>query len=418
MISRCNLRKIVWRSAGLCALSVLIMAVGCGGGSVSSSGATSPGALSGGSTGSGGGAPSSGGSSGGSAGFLYVALDDGYSYYGNIPHTGHASIAGFSVATDGSLQATPGSPYAGPAAALAANPSASALYAASGSTLSVDRINGDGSLTTTASLTAQPLTPSIGIYESLSFDAPAQMLYAVANHGSGDEFFEIYRTSGDGTLTNNGNQQGTVSTFPLFFTLDGKHAYEPFCYHLSSQIFGMNIGADGKPASFDSKAGIPSLDGQYQSCPHALAVSPDGKFVAAPLNSVTTQAAALALWGINSDGTLAAVAGSPYPRTAQASDIAWNAAGRFIAIAAKDGLWVYNFIAGSAPIPVGDAPVATAAIDHVVFNKAGTLLFATSASAQSLYVFSTSASTGTATPAPGSPHSLGLAAYEVVMAER
>lgn len=386
-----------------------------GGASNGGSGTTTSGGSGGAGSTSGGGTPSSTPTA---LGFLYAGLDDAYSYYGNIPHTGHASIAGFSVAADGSLQSTPGSPFAGPAAALASNPSASTLYAASGSTLNVDRINGDGSLSTTSSLTAQPLSPSIGIYESLSFDPSAQLLYAVANHGAGTEFFEIYKTGGDGSLTNSGNQQGTVSTYPLYFTADGKFAYEPFCYHLDSEIFGLRVGSEGQLASFNSNAPIPTLDAQYPSCPHALALSPDNKLVAAPLNSVTTQAAALAVWTSNSDGTLTAVSGSPYPRSAQASDIAWDASGTYIALAAKDGLWIYKFIAGSAPTPVGGAAIVAGPIDHVVFNKAGTLLMASSASSQNLYVFNVNASTGTVTPAPGSPHNLGVAPYELVMAER
>ena len=436
--------------------TLLGLVAGCGGGSVApssnlTSNSSNPGASSGGNSSNGGGASagssstgsnssgsgsgaSSGGGSGNSGGsgsgggtpasmsaFLYVGMDDTYgTYYGaSLRQTGHASIAGFLIAADGSLQATPSSPYAGPAAQLAANGGASAVYAASGSTLNVNRINSDGSLTTTATLTAQPLSPSIGIYESVSFDAPARMLYAVANHGAGDEFFEIYRTGGDGSLTNNGSQQATVSTSPLYFTADGMRAYEPFCYHLDGEIFGQNIGSDGKLTRFDSNARFPSMDGGSSSpCPHALAVSPDTKFVAATINGVTNSSAALGIWSINSDGTLSAVAGSPYSRTAIAEDIAWDPLGRYIAIAAKDGLWIYSFSAGSAPVAVGGTPVITGPIDHLAFNKAGTLLFAVNAAAQGVYVFNFNSSTGTATPAPGSPHQMSLAPYELAVAER
>ena len=414
--------------------SVLLTAnIGCGGGSVSptmssmssnAGGNTgSTGANAGGSSGSTTPGGSSGGGASGSAApsasaFVYVGLDDAYSYYGNIAHTGHASIAGYSIASDGSLQPTPGSPYASPAMALVADGSTSTLYAASGQTLNTEHINADGSLTTTATLSAQPLSPSIGIYEDLSFDSPAHLLYAIANHGAGDEFFEIYRTSGDGSLANNGSQQGPVSTYHLRFTSDGQRAYEPFCYHLDSEIFGWNVGADGKLASFATKASIPTIDGTYPPCPHALAISPDGKFLAGPLNSVTTPAAALAIWTINSDGTLSATTGSPFLRSATASDIAWDSSGRCLAVAAKDGLWIYNFAAGGTPAPVGGGPIVAGAIDHLAFNKAGTLLFATNASAQTLYVFAFNSSTGAATPAPGSPHATSLAPYGLVMVER
>jgi 6-phosphogluconolactonase (cycloisomerase 2 family) len=177
------------------------------------------------------------------------------------------------------------------------------------------------------------------------------------------------------------------------------------------------VGADGKLAPFATKASIPAIDGTYGPCPHALAISPDGKFLAAPLNSVTTAAAALAIWTINSDGTLSTTTGSPFPRTAIAGDIAWDASGRYLAIAAKDGLWIYSF-AGTTPAPVGGGPIIAGPIDHLAFNKAGTLLFATNASAQKLYAFAINSSTGAATPAPGSPHTTSLAPYGLAMAER
>ena len=411
---------------GFVASLLIIAIVGCGGGSVSPTTNSSSSSTSGNAGGSSGSTTPGGSSGGGASGsaapsastFLYVGLDDAYSYYGNIAHTGHASIAGYSVASDGSLQPAPGSPYASPAMALAADGSTSTLYAASGQTLNTERINADGSLTTTATLSAQPLTPSIGIYEDLSFDSPAHLLYAVANHGAGDEFFEIYRTSGDGSLANNGSQQSSVSTFHLTFTSDGKRAYEPYCYHLDSEIFGWSVGADGKLASFATKASMPTLDGTYPPCPHRLAISPDGKFLAAPLNGVTTPAAALAIWTINSDGTLSTTTGSPFPRTAIASDIAWDASGKYLAIAAKDGLWIYSFTADATPAPVGGGPIVADSIDHLGFNKAGTLLFATNASAQRLYAFAFNSSTGAATPAPGSPHTTSLAPYDLAIVER
>jgi hypothetical protein len=40
------------------------------------------------------------------------------------------------------------------------------------------------------------------------------------------------------------------------------------------------------------------------------------------------------------------------------------------------------------------------------------------AAAQMVYVFSFDSNTGIATPAPGSPHKMNLAPYELVVAER
>ncbi|HVH88334.1 MAG TPA: hypothetical protein VM912_16560, partial [Terriglobales bacterium] len=138
----------------------------------------------------------------------------------------------------------------------------------------------------------------------------------------------------------------------------------------------------------------------------------------AQLNGKGGSGAAVAVYSINRDGTLTAQPGSPLLTTAQGTDIAWVPLGRYIAVAAKDGLWIYSSSSGTAPIPVGGAPAVAGPIDHLAFNKAGTLLFATNASAQNLYVFNFNSSTGVATPAPGSPHNMSLAPYELVIAER
>jgi 6-phosphogluconolactonase (cycloisomerase 2 family) len=270
-------------------------------------------------------------------------------------------------------------------------------------------------LTTVSTLNAQPLSPSPGIYSDLSVDGPANILYATAIHGAGTNFEEIYKIGNDGSLSGNGSQSAAVSPGHLYFNAAGTRAYEGFCYHLDGEIIGHNVGADGKLTDFTSKASIPSLDGQYTPCPHALAISPDGKYVAVTLNSVTTSTAALAIYSVNSDGTLTAQAGSPYARSAKASDIAWDPAGNYLAIAAQDGLWIYSFVPGSAPTPVASVPIVTSAIDHVAFNKNGNLLFATSAGTGNLYVFGFA--NGVPTPAPGSPHKLDLAPYEIAVAE-
>jgi len=349
-----------------------------------------------------------------------VGLDDGFSLYGNsVPNTGHASIAGFSILSDGTLQATPGSPYAGPAAALASNGAALTLYAASGPTLDVNRINGDGSLTTTATLNSQPLTPSIGFYEHLAFNAPAQMLYASTAHGAGDNFWEIYNTGGDGSLTANGSKQDNLFMGALSFVSGGQRAYQPYCYHFDGNIFGYNVGANGQLAFFDSKAPIPSIGG-LSSCPFALAVSPDGKYVAAAINPKmdSSTGSTLGIFSVNSDGTLSATTGSPFPRTDVGRDIEWDSSGHFIAVAEKDGLWVYSFTAGTAPVPVGGAPIVTGAIDHLAFNRAGTLLFAISSATENVYAFSCNSGSGTVTPAAGSPHKMDLVPYQLTVAER
>lgn len=441
-----NCEKFVFQILRLCAGIGLIFALGCGGGSMTSTtnsnsqtpatSSTSPGGTSasssspgssnsGSSTGSG---SSAGGSSSGSsssgtnppsqpAGFLYVALNDGYSIWTNVSSFGHGSIAGFTIGADGTLQTTPGSPYAGPAASLASNSAASTLYAASQSTLNVNRINPDGSLITTATFNAQPLTPSIGIYEDLSFNPVSQFLYAVAIHGAGDNFFEIYQTAGDGSLKADGSQQISVSAAHPSFTPDGGRAYEPYCYHLDGRIIGYNSTASGQLAAFNANAAIPNLGTQYPACPIALSISSDGSRVVAQLNAIQgSTAAALAVYTINADGTLNQ--GSLATTTAQGSDVAWDRSGKYIAVAAKDGLWLYNAAPGATPVSIGGAPIAAGPIDHLAFNKAGTLLFASNSSTQSLYVFAFNSTSGTVTPAPGSPHQLNLPPYALALSER
>lgn len=411
--------------------AVLIFAVGCGGGSVAPTPTSADASASSAGNNPSGTSSSSGGSSSGSAtatpaqptGFLYVDLNDGYSLWSNSGSTGHGSIAGFSVAADGTLQGTPGSPYSGAAEFLAVNPSASTLYAASGSTLNVNRMNGDGSLSTTATFNSQPLTPSIGLYADLSFNSVSQFLYAATNHGAGNDFLEIYKSAGDGGLTAAGSQSIGVALAHPSFTPDGSRAYEPFCYHFESEILGYRSTANGQLTEFGTKAQVSNLGTQYQACPSALAISRDGSRLVAQLNAVTGDTAALALYVVNADDTLSSQ-GPPLFTTAPGSDVAWDASGRYVAVAAKDGLWLYSAVPGLDPVSVG-APLslvgtalATGPMDHVAFNKAGTLLFATSASNQTLYVFAFNSTSGIAIAAPGSPHGMNLPPYTLVLSER
>ena len=436
-----NFQKYAFQSLRFFTLPALIFAIGCGSSSMAptltsttqtpAASSASPGTSSG-SVNNGSGSSSTGGSSGtGGAGattpasqptgFLYVALNDGYGIWTNVSNSGHGSIAGFSVAADGSLQTTPGSPYAGPAASLAINAAASSLYSASQSTLDVNHINADGSLATTGTFNAQPLTPSIGIYEDLSFNPVSHFLYAVAIHGAGDNFFEIYKSSADGSLASSGSEQATVSTAHPSFTPDGARAYEPYCYHLDGEILGYTAGENGQLVAFSTGATVPNLGTPYPACPYALSISSDGSRIAAQLNAVNTNAvnstaAALALYTINSDGTLSQQ-GNPVTTTAQGADIAFDPSGRYIAVAAKDGLWIYNAALGSTATAMGGGPIVTGPIDHLAFNKAGTLLFATNASSRILYAFTFNNTSGTVTPAPGSPHTMSLPPYALVVSE-
>jgi hypothetical protein len=452
MLSEIRFERVFQRGNAVCAVVALALAIGCGGGttapsanlSSAPSNAANPGAASGGASNTGGSSsgttstggsstPSGSGGSGTSGGsgptpgggsstgaLLYVGMDDTYgtTYGAILPQTGHAAVAGFSIASDGSLQSTPGSAYSGPAALLAGNPSASTLYAASGSNVNVDRINGDGSLTATATLTAQPLSPSIGIYWDLSLDVAGQLLYALAAHGSGTNFWEIYKSGGDGSLS----AAESIATGPaaahLYFTPDGKRAYSPECYHLDGAIWGYTVGGDDKLTAFDTKAQVSTFGSSFPACPFALSISSDGTRLATQLNPKTGNGAGIGVYNINGDGTLTQQSGSPLTTTAQGSDISWDPFGRHIAVGAKDGLWIYSAATGSAPAPAGGAPIITGPMDHVAFNKTGTLLFAVNASAQNVYVFSFNSTTGLTTPAPGSPHKMNLAPYQLAVVEK
>lgn len=329
-------------------------------------------------------------------------------------------IAAYSIAADGTLTAAPGSPYASPANRLAVAPTGTALYASSGSTLNIDNIQADGHLKTLQTMSPLPLSPSQGIYTSLDFNRSAETIYATEIHGAGDNFFEFLKITGDSSLTSSGSMQAPVGVMPLSFTPDGARAYEPYCYHLDDEILGYTVNADHTLTAFNTKAVIPSSVQQPSNefpCPAALAISPDGKYVAAVLNTqTTTPQGSLALYAVNSDGTLSLTSESPYARTAQADDLKWDASGTHLAIAAQDGLWIYNF-AGGVLTPMTGMPLMTTSIDHLAFNKSGTLLFATSAASKSIYVFDLN-SDMTITPAPGSPHKLELSPYVLAVAEK
>jgi hypothetical protein len=240
-------------------------------------------------------------------------------------------------------------------------------------------------------------------------DPTGHTLYALQFYvgGTGNSAYAFLNIGANGALTTIGSISTGVDTFPLFFTPGSSFAYQPFCYHFDQFIAGFVRHSDSTLTQFDPKAVLPPGDFGSGFCPQHIAISPDGKTLATTFNGVgSTTAASLGIYAINADGTLSVAAGSPYPAAAPGNDIAFDASGKYLVVSGANGISVYQFTAGATPILMSGSPVGGAAMDPLMFNRTGNLLFAASAATQNLYIFAFNA--GVLTAAPGSPHSLGF----------
>src|SRR5579884_2666103 len=217
----------------VCAALIVITMVACGGTSSSSSsgpanGAASPGGSSSG--GSGGSSSNSGGSAGtgsGSAGSGSGSASSGsggsnsqsavaYAYVGTTNQS-TAGIYGFSISTDGSENAVPGSPTSGPSSYVLTN--SAFVFGTDGGNIASYARASDGSLQ------KSPVTYAVlsngsepWAVQAMSLDHTGQTLYAMENAGADDLYYFFFSIGSDGKITNIGKIGPNVDySSPLVF---------------------------------------------------------------------------------------------------------------------------------------------------------------------------------------------------------
>ncbi len=327
-----------------------------------------------------------------------------YAYFGSqYPDN---LIAGFKIANDGTATAVPGSPYALPSQGFAADPVHNFLFGSNGNVVDTYTIHSDGSLTVSDMLN--------DAVEGLAIDPMGKTLYGTHNYGSGTVHIDYLDIGSNGSLTMNGYFDEGVAIFLQYFTSNDHFVYQPFCYHFSSEIYGYVRNADGTLTQFQTNAVIPNDGPDSQACPTTIAISPDNRYLVTPLNGVFDQNYhTIAVYKINSDGTLTAVPGSPFAMPATAADAAFDPTGHYVAVATVSGIQIYSFNSATGALTAVGGLQGGANFDQVEWSPSGQLLFATSPMAQAAYIFKVN--NGTLTNAPGSPHILNFPAGQIAL---
>jgi DNA-binding beta-propeller fold protein YncE len=317
-----------------------------------------------------------------------------YVYVGDLKGK---QIRGFVVQSDGGAAETPGSPYQFPSYSIAADPAGKLLFGADGNNLSSASVNADGSLTS--------LTTVTDGYSAVSVSPDGSMVLATNFHDYQKIDYQIYENSfavsATGELTPSGQVvSGTDASVPILMTATGKYGYQAGTRALNPTVLGYSFTPG--IGLFDTRAFIPPQIGCYYNRPEGIAVSPDGHFLAASFSAST----GVVLYEINSDGTLAAVPGSPFFSSSIYKErlpgpLVFDPAGRYLAVGTFAGIQMFAVENPARLNPVG-GPQGEIISAQIAFSPDGSLLFVTQGGVkQSLSIFSIS--NGSLTPAPGSP---------------
>jgi 6-phosphogluconolactonase (cycloisomerase 2 family) len=218
--------------------------------------------------------------------FLYtLSLNDG-------------SIAGYSIGSDGSLTAVPGSPYAGTSGAfsLTIEPSARFLYVVNSPHVSGYVIGSDGALTP---IPESPFSFRTSSARTLAVDPSGRFAY-VANTGANTII--ACSVGEDGNLVPISGSATPAGVSPDSIAVDPTAKFVYAVNLNDNTISGYKIGSDG---NLSPLSGSPFATGNISQ---SMAIDPAGRFVYVANRGDNTVSA----YVIQADGNLAVVPGSPF----------------------------------------------------------------------------------------------------------
>ena len=381
------------------------------GGSTSSGGTTT-----GGSTGSGTGGSSTGGSTtgSGSSGSTYV-------YVG-----GKNTIAGFSVAGDGSATAIAGSPFALAGDALAADPKGSYLFGES------SNAQNDGSSNTYFSYSvasngalavagnAQPLpdpnSPGANVqpvYLSwLRTDRTGGTMYGYGISGSGNAWINVYNVASGGSLNALG-ADGGMGQSPISFTPDDHFGYVKVRFRGDGTIWQYTRNADGTlTINSQSQTGLiwAPPAGSPAKVPELLEVSPKGNYAAVILTDTSSAngQTVISVYPIKDDGAFGAPTPFlPFTTSQDGLALTWDGTGTYVFVTYFNGIAEYRYHADTNQLVPVDSELGSSVrpTDMTFLNGH---LFAVNLKQSSLFIFNFDSTTGRLAPAPGPPLGIPL----------
>lgn len=347
-----------------------------------------------------------------------------YAYVSAQPSSGTYQISGFSVATSGALTPLSGSPFAtkgyGP---LSMATNGSMLFGADGYAIYAFSISSSGALKPINSFNAGYLsktgTPEpIGGPVNLFFDNSGATLY--------DGFANIDGTENNGYQALNYNSSGGISLIgnegsgpalggTLAFSGNDQFAYTSSCYHGTPAISGFARGSNGSLTGLTGTGfltmPVPPSGDSY--CPSGAAADTSNHLVISVGVTIgdgmeSSGPWQLATYSIDGSGQVATASAStnmPTTNVGQPSSYLISPDGKYLAVGGASGLQVFAYSSSTGIITTlgGSSTLTSDDITQVAWDS-GDHLYALSPQANSLYIYSVSAS-GTAAVS-GSPYAV------------
>jgi hypothetical protein len=330
-----------------------------------------------------------------------------YVYVSNSPNGSTNQINAYAAASNGSLTAVSGSPYAYNVSYMAVNGAWLFGIANLFEDLYSFSIGSNGALTLKDQLTV--VTNGDGLISDY-LDHTGATLYADL-YSTNNDYLSYSINQSTGKLTQVGDLAGGPSNnSPVSFIGNNEFAYSSSCYHFTPEIVGVKRNTDGTLSYLSNfTPPFPKAPSGDFWCPWLGAADPTDHLAIAmqPLNGnwVTQGPYQLAAYTADSSGNLTTTntyLNMPKVMTNGINDYWMSPKGKFLAVGGGGGLQIFHFN-GANPMTKFTGLLTTNRISQLFWDNANHL-YAISDTASKLYVF-TVTSTGV-TQAPGSPHSI------------
>lgn len=339
--------------------------------------------------------------------FVYVSS--------NPDNSSTNEISAYAASADGRLTPVTGSPFADDVTGMAVNGKYLFGSTRNGIYVAAFRIESDGALRWSRSTDIVQFNPNdCGASGPLFLDRTGATVYDTEFQSdcSNNSYRSLGINRSTGHLRNLGSSGPDEWLYlPATFIGNNAYAYSAGCLaNMYWEINGYRRSSSGALSAINISAPTPTPKQGDFWCPSQTAADP-ANHLAITLQAVDQNfnpdgPARLAAYTADSAGNLRTASTlQNMPRTAvgAVTDLRMAPQGTLLAVAGTSGLQVFHFN-GSHPITPGTGLLTKDPIDHAFWDNAHHL-YAISQNAGKLYVF-TVKPTG-ATPAPGSPYTIG-----------
>ena len=280
-------------------------------------------------------------------GSAYVSVAPKYVYsYGAT----ESAVRGFSMnASTGALSALSGSPFAsaGTGISLAMHPNGSYLYAGaywSNKISAFSVSNSTGALTPFGS---SPAAVTSGPYQ-MAIEPSGRFLYASDDYNA----IHAFNINASGALTQRSDVYSDSSTYgPGSIAIDPAGRVVYIANESGSSLTGFLL--DGATGDWDEIGSDIPLGAPVGNYPRAITFDPTGRYLFVAMQcaywATSCMSKALLGYAVNADGTLTALADSPFAVGSSPMSVAVDGTGRFV-YAASDGVYGLTLDAASGTL--------------------------------------------------------------------